>query len=65
MAPAFSTRSYSPFTSVVSMLQMIRPGSGLLPLTSSCGPTVSEPAPSCQPVKPCSDQSGSPNSFVQ
>ncbi len=50
MAPAAWNRAKSAATFVLSMFQMIRPGLGLAPFTSSCGPTVTNPSPICQPV---------------
>ena len=50
VAPAALKRSKSPFTSGLSMFQMIRPGLAFLPLTLSCGPTVTAPEPIIQPV---------------
>ena len=46
------------------MFQITRPGCALLPVTWSCGPTVTKPVPICHPLYPPSFQPGAPKSFV-
>ena len=60
LAPAAFRRTKSPFTSAVSMFQMIRPGLAVLLLTSLCWETVNPPVPTCHQVYPPSLPDGVP-----